>query len=65
MEPLEPTQKQDNLILISVKTDELSAVERAVDALNKNGAVSFSALNSGISNMILIAEITKVKVNGK
>jgi len=61
-----PTPKEkgpENLILVSVKTDVIGAVERAVEAIKKHEFVTFSALNSGISKLILIAEITKLKID--
>jgi len=55
----------ENLILVSVKTDVVNAVDRAVDAIKKHESVTLSGLNSGISKLILIAEITKLKIDSK
>ena len=64
MQNTENTPKgPENLILVSVKTDVIGAVERAVEAIKKHDFVIFSALNSGISKLILIAEITKLKID--
>jgi len=55
----------ENLILVSVKTDVVNAVDRAVEAIKKHEFVTLSGLNSGISKLILIAEITKLKIDSK
>lgn len=57
-------QGPENEIRISFKTDVLRAVERAAAAFNNFEKVTFSAINSGISKLILIVEITKIKIEG-
>ncbi len=65
MDKKENKKTPENLILVSPKTDVLGAVERAVDAIKKFGFVTFSGLNTGISKLILIAEISKLKIDSK
>ena len=60
----ERDQGPENEIRVSYKTDVLRAVERAVAAFEKFDTVKFSAINSGISKLILIVEITKIKSEG-
>lgn len=55
-------QGPENEIKVSFKTDVLRAVERASEAFKNNEVVKFSAINSGISKLILIVEITKIKI---
>jgi len=57
-------QGPENEIRVSFKTDVLRAVERAAAAFNTFEVVKFSAINSGISKLILIVEITKIKLEG-
>jgi hypothetical protein len=57
-------QGPENEIRVSFKTDVLRAVERAAAAFNNFEKVTFSAINSGISKLILIVEITKIKIEG-
>jgi hypothetical protein len=54
----------ENEIRVSFKTDVLRAVERASSAFANFETVKFSAINSGISKLILIVEITKIKIEG-
>ena len=57
-------QGPENEIRVSNRTDVLRAVERAVTAFNNFDTVKLSAINSGITNLIIIVEITKIKVAG-
>jgi hypothetical protein len=54
----------ENEIRVSFKTDVLRAVERAAAAFKNHEVVKFSAINTGISKLILIVEITKIKIEG-
>ena len=54
----------ENEIRVSFKTDVLRAVERAAAAFQNHEVVKFSAINTGISKLILIVEITKIKIEG-
>jgi hypothetical protein len=65
-EPREPRQHEgpENEIRVSFKTDVLRAVERVAAAFEKHEDVRLSAINSGISKLILIVEISKIKIEG-
>ena len=52
----------DNEIRVSFKTDVQGAVERIEKAFEKFDHVKLSGINSGISKLIVILEITKVKL---
>jgi len=54
----------ENEIRVSFKTDVLRAVERAAAAFQNHEVVKLSAINTGISKLILIVEITKIKIEG-
>jgi hypothetical protein len=54
----------ENEIRVSFKTDVIRAVERATKAFETFETVKFSAINSGMSRLILIVEITKIKLEG-
>jgi hypothetical protein len=60
----EREQLAENDIRVSFKTDIFRAVERVEKALETFDTVKFSAINSGISKLIVIIEITKVKLEG-
>merc|ERR1712160_6192 len=55
-------QLPDNEIRVSFKTDVAGAVERIEKAFEKFDHVKLSGINSGISKLIVILEITKVKL---
>merc|ERR1711957_123350 len=55
-------QLPDNEIRVSFKTDVSGAVERIEKAFEKFDHVKLSGINSGISKLIVILEITKVKL---
>jgi len=57
-------QLAENDIRVSFKTDIFRAVERVEKAFETFETVKFSALNSGITKLIVIIEITKVKLEG-
>lgn len=57
-------QLAENDIRVSFKTDIFRAVERVEKAFETHDTVKFSAINSGISKLIVIIEITKVKLEG-
>lgn len=65
---MEQTQNQpqlpENEIRVSFKTDVKNAVERIEKAFEKFDHVKLSGINSGISKLIVILEITKVKCEG-
>ena len=64
-EPREPREQlAENDIRVSFKTDIFRAVERVEKAFETHETVKFSAINSGISKLIVIIEITKVKLEG-
>ena len=54
----------DNEIRVSFKTDVKGAVERIEKAYENFDHVKISGINSGISKLIVILEITKVKIEG-
>jgi hypothetical protein len=60
--PVKEHTGPENEIRVSFKTDVLRAVERAAEAFKTNEVVKFSAINTGISKLILIVEITKIKI---
>jgi len=62
--PKDKELNQDNDIRVSTSTNIVKAVERAQHAFNSDDKVTFSGINFGISNLILIVEITKVKIPG-
>ncbi len=66
MESTQPQREQlaENDIRVSFKTDIFRAVERVEKAFQTFDTVKFSAINSGISKLIVIIEITKVKLEG-
>ena len=57
-------QLPENEIRVSFKTDVKSAVERIEKAFENFDHVKLSGINSGISKLIVILEITKVKCSG-
>lgn len=57
-------QLPENEIRVSAKTDVKGAVERIEKAFEKFDHVKLSGINSGISKLIVILEITKVKCEG-
>ena len=55
-------QLPENEIRVSFKTDVKNAIERIEKAFEKFDHVKLSGINSGISKLIVILEITKVKL---
>jgi len=63
--PQHNSNQPENVIFVSFKTNVLKAVERAVEALKTHENVVLSGLNTGITKLIIIAEIIKLKVDSK
>jgi len=54
-----------NLFLVSETSDVIEVVEKALAAISKFDTLTFTALNNGMPNLVLIVEIIKVKIEGK
>lgn len=59
---MEKDNSPENLIKITFKTKIVSVIERIEELLKTHDTVILSAINSGISNLVLITEIAKVKL---
>ena len=53
---------EENVVRITPVTRFDSAIERIENAFKTHDKVLLSAINSGIPNLVLIAEVTKVKI---
>jgi len=59
---MEKDNSPENLIKITFKTKIVTVIERIEELLKSHDKVILSAINSGISNLVLITEIAKVKL---
>ena len=57
------TSAPENEIRVSEKTNVLTGVERVEEAFKKFDNVTLSGINNGISKVLLITEIVKLKIN--
>ena len=53
-----------NLFLITESTNVIETVGNAISALTKFDTLTLSCLNHGMANLIILAEILKLKVEG-
>ena len=56
------TNAPENEIRVSSRTNVLNGVERVEEAFKKFDNVTLSGINGGISNVLLITEIVKLKI---